>query len=149
MAFRRPMKIHFDGLWKSMSRGSALLRTMSRGRWRVFLEVSLAPFSADCGESISKVAGPPLAPSPLHPLRCVLQDFLPGVATLALFFLYPPAIRVFAPSAMFVTLGDAAMTIDRPFPAPYQHHFGSLVLLVLSVCAWLDPRLDMSDQKYQ
>lgn len=30
-----------------------------------------------------------------------------GVATLALFFLYPPAIRVFAPSAMFVTLGDA------------------------------------------
>ncbi|CAK9016211.1 Uncharacterized protein SCF082_LOCUS13081 [Durusdinium trenchii] len=79
-----------------------------------------------------------------------IRDLSLGVATLALFFLYPPAIRVFAPSAMFVTLGDAVTRlILRQHSAPYQHHFGSLVLLVLSVCAWLDPRLDMSDQKYQ
>eukprot|EP00435_Cladocopium_sp_Y103_P029364 s980_g7.t1 len=71
-----------------------------------------------------------------------LRDLSLGLATLALFVFHPSSLRVFAPSAMLVAMGDAVMTMDGPLPAPYQHVFGSCGILVLSIASWLDRQLD-------
>ena len=72
-----------------------------------------------------------------------LRDAGLGIATLALFAINRPALRVFVPAILCIPLGDAALTWSAGGSAigVATHLAGTVAVGILCVCTWLDPTL--------
>lgn len=78
-----------------------------------------------------------------------VRDFGLGVATLAVFFTAPRAMRTYAPSLMLIAGGDALVTYRSggSFVGVATHLGGTACIAVLTVAAWLDAQLDAAPGK--